>query len=366
MNNTYQILINWDKGQAFSERMASKILDIENFTEIDPQNPIGGRDGKKDIICYKNGNKYVVGCYFPNGQKTFKEIEDKFNDDIKGVKYNKASGFIFITNQKITPSERVELSTGKSFDVNIFHGERVCSILDSPKGYGIRLEYLGIELSKEEQISFLNAHIDLKENFEEIKRGLAKINKVTTKLVGEVYQRDIGYRPLSTIPIAGVKFSSRLAMEDLLSIHKIIMNETQGMGSSQNLGFRKVEVWIGGPGGKKESADYVPVPPNDVIPKIYELLKWWREEYMKVCYSNDSEKISAIALFHEKFLTIHPFLDGNGRVARVVASIQYKDLLDKDVMFDQIERADYYNALQNARDGNIDELKDIFMALIKD
>jgi hypothetical protein len=40
MNNTYQILLNWDKGQAFSERLSSKILSIEDFEEIDPQSPL--------------------------------------------------------------------------------------------------------------------------------------------------------------------------------------------------------------------------------------------------------------------------------------------------------------------------------------
>ena len=260
----------------------------------------------------------------------------------------------------------LNLNTGNNFEINIYHGERVCSILDSPKGYGIRLEYLGIELTKEEQISFLNAHIDLKENFEEIKKTLAQINKVTTKLAGEVYMRDIGNEPLSTLPITGIKFSSRLSIEDLLCIHRIIMSETQGTEYGKLLGFRKVEVWIGGPGGGKESADFVPVAPAKVIADIYELLKWWREEYMKVYYSNESEKIFAIASFHEKFLTIHPFLDGNGRVARTIASIQYKDLLDKDVKFDQIERKEYYIALQNARNGNKDGLNDIFTALIKE
>ena len=108
MNNTYQIIINWDKGRAFSERMAAKILAIEGFEDIDPQSPVGGSDGKKDIICHKYGKKYVAGCYFPNGQKKFKEIEDKFDDDIKGVSKNKADGFIFITNQKLTAGERIK------------------------------------------------------------------------------------------------------------------------------------------------------------------------------------------------------------------------------------------------------------------
>ena len=51
MNNTFQILLNWDKGQAFSERLSAKIIGIENYQNIDPQCPNGGRDGGKDISC---------------------------------------------------------------------------------------------------------------------------------------------------------------------------------------------------------------------------------------------------------------------------------------------------------------------------
>lgn len=39
MTNTYQIIINWDKGQPFSESMAAKLMDIEGFEGID--SPLG-------------------------------------------------------------------------------------------------------------------------------------------------------------------------------------------------------------------------------------------------------------------------------------------------------------------------------------
>ena len=210
MNNTYQILINWDKGQALAERMSAKVIHIEGYEEIDPQSPVGGRDGTKDIICSKNGLKFVIGCYFPNGQKNFKAIKDKFENDKLGVLKNNAQGIIFITNQKITPTERITLCSGNQFEVTIYHGERVLGILDSPKGYGVRLEYLNIELTKEEQISFLNNHIDLKENFEKIENALNEIKKVTNRLAGEILSRDLQNSVLSILPIAGIKFSSRI------------------------------------------------------------------------------------------------------------------------------------------------------------
>ena len=366
MTNTYQILINWDKGQAFAERMSAKLIGIEGYQEIDPQSPVGGPDGTKDIICYKEGEKFVVGCYFPNGQKEFKSIQEKFEGDVLGVIKNNAQGFVFVTNQKITPGERITLCQNRTFKTSILHGEIVCGILDSPKGYGVRLEYLGIELNKAEQISFLSSHLDLKQNFDEIKTALAELNKVTNKLAGQIYSRDFGSSKLSTLPIAGVKFSSRLSIEDLLVLHKTILQETQGAEYHNLIGFRKVDVWIGSPGEEKENADFIPAQPADVPSLTFELLEWWREEYMKVVYGSTDKRISAIATFHEKFLSIHPFLDGNGRIARVLASIQFKDLLEKDVTFEKIERLEYYKALQISREGNGQRLNDIFTALIKE
>lgn len=363
MTNTYQILINWDKGQAFAERMSTKIIDIEGYKDIDPQSPVGGPDGTKDILCSKDGLRFVAGCYFPNGQKDFKDIKKKFNDDVKGVSKNNAQGFVFITNQKITPEERVSLSKGHS-NTTIYHGERVCGILDSPKGYGVRLEYLGLELSKAEQIAFLNTHLDLKQSFEEIKTSLDEIKKVTNAIAGQVYSRDLKNHNLSTLPVAGVKFSSRLSIEDLLILHQTILQKTQSENFTKFLGFRTIDVWIGTPGVDKTNADFVPASAKEVPSLTVELLSWWREEYMKVLFRDEKGKISAIASFHEKFLSIHPFLDGNGRVARTLASIQFKDLLDKDVIFEKMERAEYYKAIQTAVKGDRQILNDIFTALI--
>ena len=85
---------------------------------------------------------------------------------------------------------------------------------------------------------------------------------------------------------------------------------------------------------------------------------------MEVLYSSEQDKVLAIAEFHEKFLTIHPFIDGNGRVSRILASLQFKDLLDKIVHFDRIDRNEYFDSLNNARNGNKQKLTDIFKSLI--
>jgi hypothetical protein len=159
-DETWNRLLNWTKGQK-SERLAAHILSSEGFRSIDPSHPLGGKDGLKDIISIKDNLKWIAAAYFPRGQKNFSEIKKKFTSDIKGIKKNKVSGLAFVTNQELTLSERKELkNTGKPNIIEIYHLERVTHILDTPKNYGVRLEFLDIELSKEEQLSYFASRDD--------------------------------------------------------------------------------------------------------------------------------------------------------------------------------------------------------------
>lgn len=152
---TWHRLLEWDKGQAASERLSAAILISEGFDNVDPSHPLGGKDGGKDIKCQFNGSLWIGAVYFPRGQQVFNTIKDKFNHDVIGAKKNKAKGIVFITNQELRLSERKELEeTDKLVDVRIYHLERMADIINSPKMYGIRLDYLDIEMTKEEQIAY--------------------------------------------------------------------------------------------------------------------------------------------------------------------------------------------------------------------
>jgi hypothetical protein len=153
-DETWNRLLNWTKGQK-SERLAAYILSSEGYKSIDPSHPLGGKDGLKDIISIKDNLQWIGAAYFPRGQKPFSEIKKKFVGDIKGIKKNKVSGLAFVTNQELTLNDRKELKTiGKPHTIEIFHLERMTHILDTAKNYGVRLEFLDIELSKEEQLSY--------------------------------------------------------------------------------------------------------------------------------------------------------------------------------------------------------------------
>lgn len=154
---TFYRLLEWDKGQAASERLAALILEQEGFRDIDPSHPLGGKDGGKDMLCEFNNFKWIGAAYFPRGQQSFDEIKKKYRHDLEGVYRNEAKGIAFITNQELSLMERKILEEmDKTVDVRIYHLERIANILNTPKMYGIRLEYLEIEMTKEEQLSYFS------------------------------------------------------------------------------------------------------------------------------------------------------------------------------------------------------------------
>mgnify|MGYP001299947610 FL=1 len=152
---TFSRLLNWDRGQAPSERLAAVLLSNEGFKGLDPSHPLGGKDGLKDMTFSFEGKRWIGAVYFPRGQQSFTAIQDKFIHDLEGAAANNAKGLAFVTNQELRLSERKILSElNPKIDVQIYHLERIASLLNTPPFYGIRMEFLDIEMTKEEQLSF--------------------------------------------------------------------------------------------------------------------------------------------------------------------------------------------------------------------
>ncbi|WP_449416601.1 hypothetical protein [Phormidium nigroviride] len=149
-DETFHRLREWTNGQAPSERLAAQILLHEDYQDLDPSHPLGGRDGTKDAVCKKNGKEWLMAVYFPRGQQNFGNIKKKFHDDLKGVKSNKADALAFVTNQELLLSEREELrQAAQPIPVELFHLERITAILDKPEMNGVRKQFLQIDFKDE-------------------------------------------------------------------------------------------------------------------------------------------------------------------------------------------------------------------------
>ena len=138
-----------------------------------------------------------------------------------------------------------------------------------------------------------------------------------------------------------------LSLRLIREIHKILLKNTRG--STRNPGeFRRSQNWIGPQGCTLHTATFVPptVPVMEAALGDLEL------------YLHDNDYMPAlikIALIHAQFESIHPFLDGNGRVGRLLITfwlcergILTKPLLYLSYYFKQ-NRAEYYDRLMDVR-----------------
>ena len=160
----------------------------------------------------------------------------------------------------------------------------------------------------------------------------------------------------------------RLQNRDVIStrllkdLHRILMSE-EARGTTSNGGeFRKIQNFIG-PDKNIENASYIPIGENEIGDYMTNLEFFINGE----CHSSlelneqveainyDSDTLLRTAVAHAQFESIHPFLDGNGRLGRMLIALMavQEGLLNYPIFFVseelEKERIRYYNALNATR-----------------
>ncbi len=158
----------------------------------------------------------------------------------------------------------------------------------------------------------------------------------------------------------GFPLSLRLIRE----IHRILMKGTRG-GDKHPGEFRTSQNWVGGT--RPGNAIYVPPPPHEVLPALGVLEKFIHGEPLQ------TPTLIKTGLVHAQFESIHPFLDGNGRVGRLLISLMlYTEgalvypLLYLSLYFKQ-RRTQYYDGLMRVRtDGKWEEWLAFYLAGVEE
>lgn len=123
--------------------------------------------------------------------------------------------------------------------------------------------------------------------------------------------------------IKRLPISSRVIKE----LHRILL-EGDVRGNSRNPGeFRAIQNFIGPPGCTIQTASFIPPEPQ-LVPEYMSNLEKYINEPM-----DNLNDIIRIAIIHAQFETIHPFLDGNGRIGRILVPLY---LYDKGVILSLI------------------------------
>ena len=157
-------------------------------------------------------------------------------------------------------------------------------------------------------------------------------------VVNYVHAMNYGLERLKTLPL-----SLRLIRE----IHAELIRGVRGSDKSPGE-FRKTQNWIGPQGCTLATATFVPPPVPEMQEAMGELEKFLYDE-------NFIPALIKIAMIHAQFETIHPFLDGNGRIGRLLITfwLCQQDILSQPLLYLSYyfkqNRMEYYDRLMNVR-----------------
>ena len=180
------------------------------------------------------------------------------------------------------------------------------------------------------------------------------INRNVVDVVNYVKATEYAIKRLNSLPLC-----NRLIKET----HAVLMEGVRGQEKSPGE-FRHSQNWIGGQGSTLKNARYIPPHQDDMIEAMSDLEK----------YMNEDDILDALiraALIHYQFETIHPFLDGNGRIGRLLITLF---LMEKKVLmtpalyisyFLKKNRIEYYDRMTEVRSkGNYEQWIKFFLMAI--
>ena len=179
-------------------------------------------------------------------------------------------------------------------------------------------------------------------------------NRNVADVINYIKASEFAIKRLQELPLC-----NRLIKET----HAVLMEGVRGQ--EKNPGeFRYSQNWIGGQGSTLKNARYIPPNPEDMKDAISDLEKYMNAE-------DSLDPLVRAALIHYQFETIHPFLDGNGRVGRLLITLF---LMEKKILttpalyisyFLKRNRIEYYDRMTEVRrKGNYEQWITFFLQAV--
>lgn len=179
-------------------------------------------------------------------------------------------------------------------------------------------------------------------------------NRNVADVINYIKASEFAIKRLQELPLC-----NRLIKET----HAVLMAGVRGQ--EKNPGeFRYSQNWIGGQGSTLKNARYIPPNPEDMNEAISDLEKYMNAE-------DSLDPLVRAALIHYQFETIHPFLDGNGRVGRLLITLF---LMEKKILttpalyisyFLKRNRIEYYDRMTEVRrKGNYEQWITFFLQAV--
>lgn len=181
-------------------------------------------------------------------------------------------------------------------------------------------------------------------------------NRDVAAVVNYIKATEFALKRMNDLPLC-----NRLIKET----HAVLMSGVRGEEKYPGE-FRRSQNWIGGQGSTLKNARYIPPSPKDMIDAMSDL-----EKYINT--DDDLDVLTKAALIHYQFETIHPFLDGNGRIGRLLIVLY---LLNKKIIstpsiyvsyFLKKNRVEYYDRMPEVRaKGNYEQWIRFFLQALSE
>ena len=184
----------------------------------------------------------------------------------------------------------------------------------------------------------------------------ANTNRNVADVVNYIKATEYAVKRLETLPLC-----NRLLRET----HAVLMEGVRGQEKYPGE-FRRSQNWIGGQGSSLKTARYIPPSTEDMEIAISDLEKYINAE-------DGQDDLIRAALIHYQFETIHPFLDGNGRIGRLLITLYLMErkLLSSPALyisyFLKRNRVEYYDRMSEVRrSGNYEQWVRFFLQAVEE
>ena len=177
------------------------------------------------------------------------------------------------------------------------------------------------------------------------------VNADVSDVINSIRATDYAIDQLDKLPLC-----NRL----IRKTHAVLMDNVRGSDKEPG-SFRTSQNWIGGIGSTLKNARYIPPNPTDMTECMSSLEKFMNED-------DGMDPLIKAALLHYQFVTIHPFLDGNGRIGRLLVTLFLigSDVISSPVLylscFLKLNRIEYYDRMSEVRrTGNYEQWVRFFL-----
>lgn len=250
--------------------------------------------------------------------------------------------------------DRMISSLEKNYEQALHNGVKESNIIYSLRSIKAELEPLSDIVEIKRQLDSIQSTLEQQRGTEQKEPPIDLLLRY--KALGDKWSEIVSQQ----LNLHVLDAEGKLTIERLLSVHMSIFPDGYAWAGK----YRKEHVYVVDQFGTTSrivdlataESKTATILPEAIEENLGKLFSYWNSNLLHIVSFGPKEKIDEIAHFHHEFELIHPFLDGNGRIGRMLLEDQLAFLFGKTVTF-RPSREDYYRALRMLNMGEPSHLR---------